>query len=109
MCAAVWQDRSCFLRDASLKLNGYQADFQKLENGLFYFTHNVDGCYSTMAITANTFFDLNTGRRYKKPMNSSEKCPGYCMKTDQLDRCSVECEYAFVRDIIDIIEKFKNN
>ncbi|MCF8067547.1 MAG: hypothetical protein K9L30_03065 [Desulfobacterales bacterium] len=35
MCSKEWETRDQFLDDQSLKLNGYKADFEKLEWGLF--------------------------------------------------------------------------
>lgn len=107
MCAAVWLNRDQFLRDRRLELNGYQADFDNIENGLFFFTHNVASCFSTMGVMAGEFFDLNPGVRFSEKKKGSEECPGYCLKKDDLDSCGVRCECAFVRDVISIIQKYK--
>jgi len=52
------------MEDASLTINGYQVDFERLEWGLFYFTHEVEGCNGTMAIRASEFMDLYSGEKY---------------------------------------------
>ena len=36
-CFTIWDSKDDFLSDSSLELNGYKADFQKLEYGLFFF------------------------------------------------------------------------
>jgi len=105
LCSQKWKSRKEFLDDKTLKLNGYQADFETLENGLFFFTHHVEGCYSTMAIMSVDFYDMYTGTKYSETKVGSDECPGYCLKKDQLDRCDAACEYAFVREILHIIRE----
>ena len=109
MCAATWNSRKQFLNDATLMLNGYQADFDSLAKGLFYFTHKVDQCNSTMAVEAGRFFSLYKGRMYFTRRTGEAECPGYCLQRDILDSCPAECECAFVREIIDIIKKYKGS
>ncbi len=96
-----------FIQDRSLRLNGYQVDFESLEQGLFYFTHTVKGCNSTMALEARDFFDLNPGKRYQERRTGKKECPRYCLDENQLDRCEARCECAFVRDIIGVVNKHK--
>ncbi len=107
MCNKQWPDRETFLVDETLELNGYGADLDKLEYGLFYFTHKVPECLSTMTINAGAFFDLYTGPEYSDNMFESDECPKFCLKKEKLDRCAVLCENAFVREIIHIIAKRK--
>ena len=102
-CAHEWRDRKSFLEDPSLTLNGYQADLELLEEGLFYFTHVRTGCGSTLVIPAGQFLDLYTGPRYLEQHAFSEECPRYCMDKDQLGRCHVLCECAMVREVIQLI------
>lgn len=111
MCAAVWQDRTAFIRDNSLELNGYQANFNNLELGLFYFTHKVEGCYTTMTVKAGEFYDLNpviplyTGRSRK---TFTEECPTHCLHKENLQLCSVQCDCAIVRDLIGVLQTMKS-
>lgn len=104
-CAHNWYTRTEFLNDRTLKLNGYQADFEALGKGLFFFTHHVEGCYTTMTILSAAFYDMYSGKRYAERKTGSEECPGYCLLIDCLERCSVACECAFVREIIQIIRE----
>jgi len=101
----IWGNRSDFLNDPTLQLNGYQADFEKLEYGLFLFTHTADGCFTTMAVRVEEFLNLYTGKKFAQRKTGSEECPGYCLQIHQLDRCDVQCECAFVREIIQIIQE----
>lgn len=109
MCGFQWDTRDDLLSDESLELNGYQADFEKLEYGLFFFTHYVDGCKSTLAIPASEFLDLNTEKKYTQQKTFSEDCPQYCVDIHELRRCEAQCECAFVRNIITIIKDRKTN
>lgn len=106
MCSMTWGTRNDFLHDRALHLNGYQADFEDLESGLFLFTHNIDGCFTTMAIRVREFLNMYSGKKFDQRKTGGEECPGYCLHIDQLDRCNAQCECAFVREIIQIIQKF---
>ena len=102
-CFKVWASRDDFLADSSLELNGYKSDFQKLEYGLFFFTHKVESCFSTMALEVKDFIDMYTGNSYSDRKTLSEECPRYCIDEKQLSRCDALCECAFVREVIQII------
>lgn len=97
-----------FLSDQSIELNGYKADFEKLDWGLFYFTHKIENCFSTMALKTKDFLSLYTGERYTEQRAGMEECPGYCLDEKQLNRCDAFCECAFNREIIQIINKRKD-
>ena len=104
MCAKNWPSQDSFLGDPELLFNGYQANFDIIEQGLFYFTHEKGGCGSTMILKAEMFFSLFTGTKYEKNQSLSEECPRYCHDRRKLNRCQVHCESAFVREICQIIE-----
>ncbi len=104
MCFKEWQTRDQFLDDQSLVLDGYRADFEKLEWGLFYFTHKAEGCKTTMVITAKEFLSLYTGEKYSERRTDLEDCPGYCLEEQQLRRCDAFCECAFNREVIQVIQ-----
>lgn len=105
MCATIWHTRDDFLGDQNLRLDGYQADFEILEYGLFYFTHLNSDCRSTMALPTLHFLDMYTGDRYSERKTGGEECPGLCLEKDQLDRCEAFCECAMVREVIQIIKE----
>ena len=104
MCTFEWKTRDEFLDDHSLELNGYQADFDKLELSLFLFTHMKKNCFSTMAIWAKEFQNLYSGTKYKERRTGKEDCPGYCLDKEQLNRCDALCSGAFNREIMQIIK-----
>ena len=104
MCSTKWLTRDDFLDDQSLEINGYGADFEKLEWSLFYFTHKVEGCFSTMALEAKDFLSLYKGEKYTDRRTGEEECSKHCLDKEQLNRCEAFCECAFNREIIQIIK-----
>jgi len=103
-CGKSWPTRDGFLSDETIVMNGYQADFEILGEGLFYFTHSLASCCSTMTLPAKMFLDLYSGPRYAERKSLSEDCPRYCYDKEQLSRCDVQCECAFVREVVHIIK-----
>ena len=103
MCAFRQSSRSDFLGDRSLHFNGYQADFEHEERGLFYFTHETEGCGSTMTIEALHFLSLFSGRRFDQSRQLSKECQRYCLESSELRRCPSECRHAFIREISGIL------
>lgn len=102
-CGRSWQTRDAFLSDGELKVEGYTADFESLERGLFFVTHRSRECGSTMAFEAQEFLDLYTGPRYPQRKALSDECPRYCLDEKQLGRCTVLCECAFVREVLQVL------
>jgi len=39
-----WKTREAFLSDGSLQVEGYKANLQAIETGLFFITHEREGC-----------------------------------------------------------------
>ena len=109
MCGKLWPDRDSFLDDPTLELNGYAADFDMLEEGLFYFTHEVPSCRSTLVLLAGLFFDLYSGERFGKGRRDGDDCSGFCLEQKNLERCAAFCEFAFVREVIQIILRRQKN
>lgn len=101
-CGFVWQDRESFLNDDDLKIIGYQTHFKELNTGLFLFNHSCNG---TISIKVKHFVDLYDGPIFKEKKLYTEECPEHCLYTNSLDSCRVQCECAFVRDIIQRIKK----
>jgi hypothetical protein len=61
-----------------------------------------------MVIAARDFLHLYTGERFSKSNMGGDGCPGFCLDRKQLDRCTAFCEYAFVREVIQIIIKHQS-
>jgi hypothetical protein len=108
MCEKSWSCRDAFLDDPELIFNGYQANLGIKELGLFYFTHIKPGCGSTMALKVGMFFSLYNGQRFQQNKHLSKECSGLCLDREKLDRCPAHCEFAFVREISQIIKDRSN-
>ena len=107
MCSAVWKSRDDFLGDNSLVIKGYQSNLEYLQYGLFYFTHEVDGCFSTMALKVNEFYDLNPQNKFTLRKTLTDECPRYCHDKNNLQMCFAECECAYVRDFLCTLQQMK--
>jgi hypothetical protein len=104
-CGTIWPTRDAFLSDGSLRVEGYTPDFETLEEGLFFITHNREGCGSTLAVVTRDFLDLYRGPRYTERKTFSDGCPRYCLDQKQLGRCTALCECAFVREVLQILRE----
>lgn len=102
-CFHSWETLEIFLSDPTLELNGYKPDFKDLEYGMFFFTHKVEPCFSTMTLMVDDFRSLYNGPVYKENKALSEECPRFCVNEKQLARCDALCECAYVREIMQII------
>ncbi|MDA8086014.1 MAG: hypothetical protein M0Z75_04880 [Nitrospiraceae bacterium] len=108
-CNRVWPKRESFLADKELVLNGYQADFEDPGEGLFIFTHTDKGCGTSLAVKTKSFKDLYTGPVYARRGLGTEDCPGYCLGEFTMDRCDARCEYAYIRELLQIINQWPKN
>lgn len=102
-CRTTWGTVDEFIDDRTVTLNGYKADLKDLEFGLFFFTHTIGNCGSTMAFEVNDFLSLFSGEQYIENKALSPECPRYCIDEKQLARCDALCECAFVREVSQII------
>jgi hypothetical protein len=101
MCGKEWKERADFLSDPAIQVTGYSAHFKDLELGLFYFNHET--CKTTLALLASSFTDLYKGPVFKKKKTGSDVCPGHCLKRSVTRPCPVECECAYVREVLDMV------
>ncbi len=100
MCGFEWRERLSFLSDPTLRIIGYQSDFDQLMAGLFLFTHS---CGTSLSIPAEHFEDLSRGPIFIERLNGTETCPGYCLHKDDLRPCQAKCQCAYVREIVQVI------
>lgn len=103
-CFNAWGDYRDFLSDPHISLLGYQVSFVDLEAGLFLFNHL--SCNNTLAIPAGNFSHLYNGPIFKVRATGSEKCPGYCLNEKEVRPCPAECECAYVRKVLQIVEEW---
>ena len=102
-CSFQWPRRTDFLEDANLEIIGYQVNFNSLSAGIFLFNHN---CKGTLAIRAQEFQDLYQGPIFKERAFGSETCQEKCLHEDDLAPCPVQCECAFVREILQVVRNW---
>jgi hypothetical protein len=105
-CRFAWTSRDKFLADPTLALSGYQANLSSLDEGLFLFQHNTDGCGTCLAVETLRFKDLYEGPVFQKRLTGSEECPRFCFRTEALDPCPGKCECRFVRDVLQTIRRW---
>jgi len=102
-CGFEWPSRQDFLDDPTLEIIGYQIQLEELTAGIFLFNHS---CHGTLAIPAGHFEDLYKGPVFTQRAHGSEECPGYCLHEEELEPCPVQCECAYVREIIQTIRNW---
>jgi len=100
LCEFKWHSREDFLRDPQINIIGYQVHFKELTSGLLLFNHS---CRGTLAIQVRDFKDLYDGPIFEARATGGEECPGYCLRQDELRPCPAQCECAYVREIISLI------
>ena len=103
LCGHIWGNREEFLADPDLKIIGYQVSFENVKNGLFLFNHS---CETTLAIEVMEFDDLYKGPKYDMSLVGTEECLELCHDVNNLKACSSKCKFAYVRDIIQIINNW---
>lgn len=105
LCGYAWKTREHFLSDPNVVLDGYQANFEVLGEGLFVFCHTIPSCGTALALDVYSLDDLYTG-----PIFSEQKlgsgCPGYCLHKNSLQSCGNACECVFVRILLQIIKNW---
>jgi hypothetical protein len=97
-----WYTRDEFLQDKNIELVGYQANFCHLELGYILFNHL--SCESTIAIPAGHFRDLYEGPVFAQRLYGSKVCQGFCEDQEALEPCENQCECAYVREILQLIQ-----
>jgi len=107
-CNVTWETMDDFLSDPTLEAAGYQVNFADLKGGLFYFTHYVENCRTTMAIEVAQFASLSdrpllANRLTQKP----EGCSGLCVRKGDSAPCPLACECVWVREVMQVIKERK--
>jgi hypothetical protein len=99
-CGFIWRSQDDMLADPDVGIIGYQAHFEELALGLFYFNH---GCGTTLGIPAGDFRHLYDGPVFPDRLQGTAECPGYCLNKSELRSCPARCECAYVLEIGRII------
>jgi len=101
MCEAIWPTRESFLEDRDLTIVGYQVHVEQLVAGLFLFNHC---CMTTLAVEAGKFQDLYDGPIFEERLAGTPECREFCFRKYDLRPCPAKCEFAYVREIIQIVK-----
>jgi len=101
-CEKVWPTRENMLADNDVYIIGYQAHFENLSLGLFLFNHSCNGTFS---IPADEFIDMYNGPVFDENLSGTKDCPGYCRHQKQLEPCPMQCECAYIREIIQMLKE----
>jgi len=102
-CDFQWTVREDLLSDRNIELVGYQVNFKRLEAGILLFNHR---CKGTLALYAGDFADLHDGPIFEKRAFGKDDCPGHCLHEEDFRPCPVECECAYVRNVLHKIKSW---
>ncbi|MFC1736404.1 hypothetical protein ACFL1X_09810 [Candidatus Hydrogenedentota bacterium] len=97
-CDHVWTTREDMLSDPLLNIIGYMADMKIIEDGLFLFDHAT--CKTTLAAKIRLFVDLYDGPVFPDILFGKGECEGHCVNIHDLERCSQECNFSRMRELI---------
>ena len=103
VCLRCWEELTNFVTDRSLEVNGYQASFDDVEEGLILFTHLEEGCHTTLAVRAGELKKLYSGPKYEMRNTGKESCEGHCLNTGDVGPCAAECDMRWVREVLQIL------
>jgi hypothetical protein len=103
VCGFRWSTREQFLADPDIEIIGYQVNFVELLAGFFLFNHS---CKTTLAILSEAFEDLYGGPVFSERATGSAECQDRCLHESDLSPCPVQCECAFVREIIQHVKNW---
>jgi hypothetical protein len=103
-CSGHWLTREDLIADPDITVVGYQAFVRDNVPGLFLFNHRP--CGTTLAIPAMAFASLYDGPVYADRLDGSPDCPDYCLTTSNLSPCPLQCECAYVREILQVVKEW---
>jgi len=103
-CGQRWVLRDDLLVDPEVLVVGYQAFIGEDMAGFFLFNHAR--CGTTMAIPPEDFASLYNGPIFTERLDDHPECPDYCLKVDDLRACQLECECAYVREILQVVRSW---
>lgn len=104
-CKKVWRTQIELVEDHSLLVNGYQASFEDSHAGLFFLTHDVPGCGSTLALVVSDFRSFYAGPHYSELNRGRETCRELCLDRNRLEFCDAECSMHWVREVLQYLRR----
>lgn len=105
MCSTDWPDLESFVTDPQLQIVGYQARFDRPNEGIVLVTHMRPGCRTTLGITVEQLRTLYSGPEHTRRMTGAAECKGLCLENGCLEDCEAPCQMAWVRRIIQFMRR----
>lgn len=102
-CASEWNSIEELLSDPKVVFMGYQVNFQMPKLGYFLFNHL---CGTTFALFVQNFSHLYSGEISEERKENSPECPGYCSQKSSFNNCPINCECAYILEIINTIKNY---
>lgn len=107
LCGTVWASAWDLVWDEELRVEGYQASLDGVENGLILVTHTREGCGTTLALPVSAVGELYLGPRYAEALTGTEECEGLCLDENRLDECGAPCSLAWVRTVLQYLREHR--
>ncbi|MFH1863211.1 MAG: response regulator [bacterium] len=104
-CQKSWRKLEDLIRDANVELAEYLVNYESIHGGQYLFKHKDPACNMTFSVPLTKFLELYKGEVSKTKNLGTPQCPGFCFQKESLEPCLLDCEYAFTRDIVQIICK----
>jgi hypothetical protein len=104
-CGLEWTLRDELLNDDDVLLTGHIATFESLMIGWLQFRHEKPECDSTFTVEVGKFIDLYDGPQYGERKAGLDECPRHCFDPANLELCEVQCEFSYVRNILQLVRE----
>jgi hypothetical protein len=104
-CSTSWESLAAFVLDSELTLEGYQPSFADPFEGWLLLTHNTPDCKTTLAVRTAQLRDLYDGPEYTERRTGTPGCPWLCIKENRLEECTMDCDMAWVRQVMQYLRR----
>ncbi len=100
LCGTVWADCWEFIADRSLRVDGYQASLVAPEYCFVLVTHRVQGCGTTLAISAEALRALYDWSHGTASPGDLETRGGLCLDQTAAEETALEGEAAWMGQVL---------
>lgn len=108
MCGKKWISLHEFLNDQNLKCNGFHPATDIYDFDLYYFTHLVEGCGTTMGMLSGSFFSLYNFEPFEQKVHGMGDCNTCSFSDLKFQRCAITCEHMIHTEIAKVVvDNFK--
>ncbi len=106
-CGHEWHTKEQFVLDTSLRVYGYNAMFERPEDGVIILIHETPDCEFSFSIRVGELADLHVGKRYRELRFLNPECEGKCFKVSNLTPCTADCSLRWARDVLQYLREHK--